>query len=94
MTENNWILKKLMSDNTNQFDWLEGVWEADTDKFTTASRIVQVRYRFYAVWVALLVLLLVFWFVLPGWDTYNAKQSQIQSARRTLDSLEARENQY
>lgn len=95
MTENSSVLKNLMSDKTNnQFDGLEGVSASDDEKFSSASRIVQVRYRFYAVWVALVILLLVFWFLLPGRDTYNAKKSEIQSARVTLESLEAREKQY
>jgi len=95
MVENNEVLDKLMADKTkNQFDGLEGVWASDDEKFSSASRIVQVRYRFYAVWIALIVLLLVFWFLLPSWDAYKAKKSQIQSAKSTLQSLEARENQY
>ena len=95
MVENNEVLDKLMADKTkNQFDWLEGVWASDDEKFSSASRIVQVRYRFYAVWVALIALLIVFWFVLPGWDTYKSKKFEIQSAKSTLQSLEARENQY
>ena len=95
MTENSDVLKNLMSDKTNnQFDWLEGVSASDDEKFTSASRIVQVRYRFYAVWVLLCVVLLVFWFLLPGWDTYQAKKSEIQNARVRLQSLEQRETQY
>ena len=95
MTENSEVLKNLMSDKTNnQFDWLEWISASDDEKFASASRIVQVRYRFYAVWVLLCVLLLVFWFLLPGRDAYKAKKSEIQNARANLESLEARERQY
>ena len=94
MSENNGILNKLMADNTNKVDSLQWVSASDDEKFSSASRIVQVRYRFYAVWTFLVVLLLVFWFLLPGWDTYQSKKSEIDSARRTLDALEVRENKY
>jgi len=94
MTENSSILNKLMSDNPDPIDSLEDTPSSDNDKFTTASRIVQVRYRFYAVWVILLVLIAIFWFILPSIDTYNAKKSEIQAARSRLDNLEARENQF
>lgn len=95
MSENSEVLKNLMSDKTNnQFEWLEGISASDDEKFSSASRIVQVRYRFYAVWILLIVLLLVFWFVLPGRDTYKSKKSEIQTARRNLESLEAREKKY
>lgn len=92
--ENSSVLNKLMSDNPDPINNLENTPSSDKDKFATASRIVQVRYRFYAVWVLLLVLIAIFWFLMPSIDTYNAKKSQIQSARATLSSLEQRENQY
>lgn len=92
--ENSSILNKLMSDNPDTIETLKDAPSSDKDKFATASRIVQVRYRFYAVWVLLLVLIAVFWFLMPSIDSYNAKKSQIQTARRSLEALEARENQY
>lgn len=92
--ENSSILNKLMSDNSDPINTLEDTSSSDKDKFATASRIVQVRYRFYAVWVLLLVLIAVFWFLMPSIDTYKAKKSQIQSARVSLAGLEARDNQY
>ena len=95
MTENSGVLNKLMADNpNNKVDALEWVSASDDEKFSSASRIVQVRYRFYAVWTLLVVLLLLFWFLLPGRDTYQSKKSEIDSARRTLEALEARENKY
>jgi len=96
MTENNWILKKLMWDDINKVDAIwEQTWEtSDDEKFSSISRIVQVRYRFYAVWVLLLVLIILFWFLLPWWDNFNAKKAEIQNARNTLNKLEARENEY
>lgn len=92
--ENSSVLNKLMSDNQDPINALEDTSVSDNDKFATASRIVQVRYRFYAVWVILLVLIVVFWILMPSIDTYNAKKSQIQMARSSLAGLEARENQY
>lgn len=94
MTENKWILNKLMSDNPDSFDSLNDASEAENEKLMTASRIVQVRYRFYAVWVLLVILLIIFWMIMPGLDTFNTKKSQIQSAKGTLESLQAREDQY
>ena len=95
MTENSGVLNKLMADNpNNKVDALEWISASDDEKFSSASRIVQVRYRFYAVWTLLVVLLLLFWFLLPGRDTYQSKKSEIDSARRTLEALEARENKY
>ena len=94
MTENSKVLNKLMSDNQDPINALEDTPSSDNDKFTTASRIVQVRYRFYAVWVVLLALIAIFWFVTPSIDIYKSKKSEIQSARTTLENLEARESQY
>ena len=94
MTENNGILKNLMSDSTNKFDSLWDSWMSDNEKLMTASRVVQVRYRFYAVWVLLGIVLLLFWLLIPGLDDYKEKQSEIQRAKSTLQSLENREDQY
>ena len=94
MAENSGVLNKLMANNSNKVDSLQGVSASDDEKFSSAARIVQVRYRFYAVWTLLIVLLLLFWFLLPGWDIYQSKKSEIDSARRTLEALEARENKY
>jgi len=94
MVENKWILNKLMSDNA---DALDSLWEesgSDNDKMMTASRVVQVRYRFYAVWILLCIFLLFFWFIIPSWDTYKSKKSEIQNAKWRLEALEAREDQY
>lgn len=97
MTENNWILKKLMWDDINKVDTVwepSSVDESDDEKFSSMSRIVQVRYRFYAVWVLLIILIFIFRFLIPWRDTFNAKKSEIQNARNKLDQLEARENEY
>ena len=94
MTENKWILNKLMSDNPDSFDSLGDSNTPENEKLMTASRIVQVRYRFYAVWVLLAILLIIFWMIMPWLDTFNAKKSQIASAKRTLEWLQAREDTY
>ena len=49
MVENKWILNKLMSENSSALESLSEWSSSDNDKIMTASRVVQVRYRFYAV---------------------------------------------
>lgn len=95
MTENKDILKKLITDdNTKKF---ENLWTddgSDKDEIMTVSRIVQVRYRFYAVWILLLILIVLFRLFLPTLDKYNAKKSELTNLRTQLESLENREKQY
>ncbi len=94
MVENKELLSKLMSDNSNKFDSIQESWDSDNEKMMTASRVVQVRYRFYAVWVLLVILLVLFRFVLPGIDKYNAEKSNLDNINRQMESIQAREDQY
>ena len=95
MTENKDLLKKLITDdNTKKF---ENLWTddgSDKDEIMTASRIVQVRYRFYAVGVLLLILIVLFRLLLPTLDKYDAKKSELAGLKTRLESLENREKQY
>lgn len=95
MTENKDLLKKLITDNnTKKFEnlWVEE--GSDKDEIMTASRIVQVRYRFYAVWVFLLILIVLFRLFLPTLDKYDAKKAELATLKTNLESLENRERQY
>lgn len=95
MTENKDLLKKLITDNnTKKFEnlWVEE--GSDKDEIMTASRIVQVRYRFYAVWVLLLILIVLFKLFLPTLDKYDAKKAELANLKTNLESLENRERQY
>ena len=60
----------------------------------TASRVVQIRYRFYAVCVLLIILIVLFRLILPGLVTYDEKNASIATARANLQELEQREDQY
>ena len=51
MTENKDLLNKLITDDTaKKFDNIWNDDESDKDEIMSMSRIVQVRYKFYAVW--------------------------------------------
>ena len=95
MTENKDLLKKLITDNnTKKFDnvWIDD--SSDKDEIMTVSRIVQVRYRFYAVWVLLLILIVLFRLFLPALDKYDEKKAQATTLKTNLENLENRERQY
>ena len=95
MTENKDLLKKLITDdNTKKFENLWTDDSSDKDEIMTVSRIVQVRYRFYAVWILILILIVLFRLFLPTLDKYNAKKSELASLKTQMESLETREKQY
>ena len=93
MVENKELINKLMSDNAGEFS---SIWDdsSENEKLMTASRVVQIRYRFYAVWVLLIILIVLFRLILPGLDTYDEKNASIATARANLQELEQREDQY
>ena len=94
MTENKELLKKLISDDVKKIDaaWNED--SSDKGEVMTASRIVQVRYRFYAVWVLLVIVLVLFRLLLPSLDKLDQKKADLTNLRANLESLEGREKQY
>ena len=95
MTENKELLNKLITDNsTKKFDNVGTDDSSDKDEIMTVSRIVQVRYRFYAVWVLLLILIVLFKLFLPALDKYDAKKAEVANLNSELESLENRERQY
>ena len=94
MTENKELLNKLISDDVKKVETLGADDNSDRDEIMTVSRIVQVRYRFYAVWILLLILIVLFRLFLPTLDKYDAKKAEALDLRKNLESLEAREQQY
>lgn len=94
MTENKELLNKLISDDVKKVENLGINDSSDRDEIMTVSRIVQVRYRFYAVWILLLILIVLFRLFLPTLDKYDAKKAEALDLRKNLESLEAREKQY
>lgn len=91
MTENNEILDKLISDKTSKYIMEEDSWKEDS---MASQRIVQVRYRFYTVW--LLLVWLIFWSLLflPSLDKLEAKKNELKNLDQQLEVLENREKVY
>lgn len=94
MVENKELLSKLMSDNSNKIDSLWATGESDTDKMMSISRVVQVRYRFYAVGVLLIILLVFFRLILPSIDKYNDEKASLLRADNELQEIQMKEDQY
>lgn len=93
MTENKEILKNLIWDDSGKLLLDE---EMDNENWNPnwASRIVHLRYRFYAVWILIFILLVIFKFILPWLDNLKAEEDNIENAKLQLASIEARELAY
>lgn len=93
MTENKEILKNLIWNDSDKLLLNEFSEDEKWDQ-NAASRIVHLRYRFYAAWILICILLIIFKFLLPWLDKYNAEQDNIEDAKLKLAQIEARELEY
>jgi len=92
MTENKEILKNLIWDDVDKL--LDEAWEDEKWNPNSASRVVHLRYRFYAVWILICILAVIFKLLLPWLDKLKAEKDNIEDAKLKLASIEARELAY
>lgn len=93
MTENKEILKNLIWNDSDKLLLNQNSDSNDWDQNYT-SRVVHLRYRFYAVWVLVLILLVIFKLLLPWLDKLKAEKANIENAKLELANIEAREYAY
>lgn len=93
MTENKEILKNLIWDSADNF-LVDEESDGNKDSLSSATRIVHLRYRFYAVWIFLCILLVIYRLILPSIDNLNAEKDNLENAKLNLINIESRETAY
>lgn len=95
MTENNEILNKLIwnQENDNMIENQVPTWN-DDEVLITTSRVVWVRYKFYAVILVLLIFVVWYNYLLPSYEKYQSKKVELSNVELQLMSFQNKRVKY
>ncbi len=94
MTENNEILNKLIWDQETQTSNNQVPTWKDDEVLITTSRVVWVRYKFYAVILVLLIFVVWYNYVLPNYETYQNKKIELSNVELQMMSFQNKKVKY
>ena len=95
MTENNEILDKLIGSQKNE-NLISDFDSTTTNNVTsiTTSRVVGVRYKFYAIILLLLIFVIWYNYILPSYEKYENKKIELSNIELQLSSFQTKKIKY